>query len=502
MSALSRTFMAASTQNVLLAGLVATAIGTALTSYLLAERPAAPGEVHELGGFWLPNAWSFFTRRYDFVRDNFRRTRQKLFQFRVLQHRVIASSGEDARKAFFGDKSLSLGEGYKILLGGGPDLAEINIDTEGMDQGAHFSRQLLTIMSKDRLQDVFPSLLSDVDKFIQPWGTQGSIDPFIEIFKLVFQLTVRMATCSELADDLGKVVQLSDLYLMLEKGSTPAAILLPWFPSPARKIREKATAALFGMLYHYVELRRNATVPSSDAIDVLLSDGTSTEVIVGFILRTIFAGVLNSGVNACWSLIYLGMNPTWKEKSTAEVRALLEKYSSSNSDPLHKRLASIPVTAWEEEMPVAEAVIRETLRLVMGGVALRRNLEHELRIGAQTVTRGDFLAYSLADVHLDENIYPEPVKFDPGRYEAGREEDKNTPFGYLGWGAGRHPCTGMKVAKLEMKAVMALFLAGFEYEVVDSVGRPMERMPEIDRNDLHLARPLQPCNIKFKRTEA
>jgi hypothetical protein len=78
----------------------------------------------------------------------------------------------------------------------------------------------------------------------------------------------------------------------------------------------------------------------------------------------------------------------------------------------------------------------------------------------------------------------------------------------------------MKVAKLEMKVVLALFLAGFDYDIVDGAGRPLTAVPEIDRNDIHVvrpdmypplacrltkvsiqARPLQPCIIKFKRTE-
>ncbi|KAJ7167862.1 cytochrome P450 [Mycena filopes] len=510
MSSLSKSFLAASTRQLVLTAVLSTAIGTAVASYLLTKPPVADTDIHELGGLWLPNASSFFTKRYDFVRENFHKTRQQLFQFRVLQaglfflpcarHRVIAASGEEARKVFFNDKSLSMDEGYKILLGSGPDLAEIKVDT-GYREG-QFIRQLLTVMSKDRLQDVLPAILSDVDKLIEPWGREGSIDPFAQIFKLVFQATVRMASCNELASDLPKVSHLADLYLMLEKGSMPTAILLPWFPSPARKTRDKATAELFGMLYAYVELRRNADVPSSDAIDVLLAEGESTESIVDFVLRTIFAGVLNSGVNACWSVLYLGMSPDWKQKATTEVHALLEKYCTSPSDPLHKRLAAVPVTAWEEEMPVMDAVIRETLRIVMGGVAIRRNLEHDVAIGKQTVKRGDFLAYSLADVHLDQNVYPEPGRFDPGRYGVGREEDKRATLGFLGWGAGRHPCTGMKVAKLEMKLVMALFLAGFEYEVVDVEGKALTCVPEIDRNDLHLARPLEPCNIKFKRTAA
>jgi cytochrome P450 len=49
---------------------------------------------------------------------------------------------------------------------------------------------------------------------------------------------------------------------------------------------------------------------------------------------------------------------------------------------------------------------------------------------------------------------------------------------------GRHPCTGMKVAKLEMKLIVALFLVGYAYELVDDSGKFPVPFPQPDRNDI------------------
>ena len=38
-----------------------------------------------------------------------------------------------------------------------------------------------------------------------------------------------------------------------------------------------------------------------------------------------------------------------------------------------------------------------------------------MKIGEQIIKQGDFLAYSLGDVHLNPEYYPEPYKYDPGR---------------------------------------------------------------------------------------
>ena len=93
-------------------------------------------------------------------------------------------------------------------------------------------------------------------------------------------MTVRMASCSELAADLKAVEEIQGLYWQLEKSATPTALLLPWFPGPAKKRKERVTTALFTKLHDFVELRKNAAVPSSDSIDVLLAEGAPTTEIV------------------------------------------------------------------------------------------------------------------------------------------------------------------------------------------------------------------------------
>ena len=43
----------------------------------------------------------------------------------------------------------------------------------------------------------------------------------------------------------------------------------------------------------------------------------------------------------------------------------------------------------------------------------------------------------------------------------------------------------MKVAKLEIKMIVALFAAGYEYDLVDSLGMFPKSLPNPDFNDIH-----------------
>lgn len=96
----------------------------------------------------------------------------------------------------------------------------------------------------------------------------------------------------------------------------------------------------------------------------------------------------------------------------------------------------IPLSAWEEELPSADLVIRETIRLTLNLGIPRRNIQRNITIDDVTIEKGDFVMYSVAQVHLNPDIYPNPTTFDPERYVPGREEDKKEGLAYLGWGAG------------------------------------------------------------------
>jgi len=113
--------------------------------------------------------------------------------------------------------------------------------------------------------------------------------------------------------------------------------------------------------------------------------------------------------------MFLNGNAQWKAKAKTEVQSLIAKYTNSSQGSLASHLSDLPPNAWEEEMPVMEAIIRETIRILLTGAALRRNIKEDLNIDGKVVERGAFMAYPLSTLHFDDLIYPDPFKFDPDR---------------------------------------------------------------------------------------
>jgi hypothetical protein len=54
----------------------------------------------------------------------------------------------------------------------------------------------------------------------------------------------------------------------------------------------------------------------------------------------------------------------------------------------------------------------------------------------------------------------------------------------------------MKVAKFEIKMILALVLSRYEYNLVDASGKPSKQLPQPDRNDIH-----QVCRLHVFQTQ-
>ena len=98
--------------------------------------------------------------------------------------------------------------------------------------------------------------------------------------QLVFTTTARMATCHDLMKNEADLKKVGELLTTINTSATPASLVLPWLPSRARRVRKQATTELYDILHTYIENRRLAEF-TSDAIDLLITDGETTQDIVG-----------------------------------------------------------------------------------------------------------------------------------------------------------------------------------------------------------------------------
>lgn len=91
----------------------------------------------------------------------------------------------------------------------------------------------------------------------------------------------------------------------------------------------------------------------------------------------------------------------------------------------------------------------------------------------------------MSGAHLIPDHYPEPHKYDPGRWLR-PDPVPNTAYPFLGWGVGNYPCIGMKVAKLEAKWILVMLLMRYELELVDGNGKFPNTLPVPNMDDVRV----------------
>ncbi|HEV7203701.1 MAG TPA: cytochrome P450 [Jatrophihabitans sp.] len=168
---------------------------------------------------------------------------------------------------------------------------------------------------------------------------------------------------------------------------------------------------------------------------------------------------------------YLARNPEWQERCREESFALGTEHVAY--DDLDRLVA-------------LDLVMKESMRLVVPvpGVIRRANKDTELlgyRVPANTMVTAQ-----LWTVHHLEEFWPDPERFDPGRFSEERREDKVHRNAFMPFGHGVHKCIGMYFGGMEVKAAMHQLLqryrisvpAGYEMPVDwTSLPRPRDGLP-------------------------
>jgi hypothetical protein len=87
-------------------------------------------------------------------------------------------------------------------------------------------------------------------------------------------------------------------------------------------------------------------------------------------------------------------------------------------------------------------------------VAAGRVLDEPFAIGPHTIPAGTLVLIDAWGVHHDPEVYPNPERFDPGRFAG----DAPAPYTWLPFGGGAHRCIGAALAELEIKVGLATIL--------------------------------------------
>ncbi len=92
---------------------------------------------------------------------------------------------------------------------------------------------------------------------------------------------------------------------------------------------------------------------------------------------------------------------------------------------------------------LVNSAVEEILRYIAPTAHFLRTVTRDTELGGQRLGRGELVALFLGSVNRDEEVFPEPDRFDIGR----------TPNEHLAFGHGEHFCLGANLARMELRVL-------------------------------------------------
>ena len=249
------------------------------------------------------------------------------------------------------------------------------------------------------------------------------------------------------------------------------ALLLPtWVPLPTSRLLKHAVGRLDKVIYGIIEQRRASGQMSGDLLSVFLQAhddegvGMTNRQLHDEIMTLFLAGHETTANVLSWTWFLLGQNPEAEKKLTDELGTVLG--------------GRVPTPADLPQLVYADAVLRESMRLYPPVWVIGRRALAPFRLGEYELPADTNVLISQLILHRDARYFPEPLRFDPGRWSANDPRAATLPrFAYFPFGGGPRVCIGAGFAMME--AVLLLATIAQQYQIQTAPGQNVSMQPTV-----------------------
>ncbi|KAF2714261.1 cytochrome P450 51A [Pleomassaria siparia CBS 279.74] len=348
-------------------------------------------------------------------------------------------------------------------------------------------------------------------------GTRGTINVSAAMAEITIFTASRTLQGVEVRKKL--TAEFAELYHDLDLGFQPINFLMPWAPLPQNRKRDAAHAKMKSIYMDLINGRRKHTnekktgttgdEDESDMIknlmDCVYKNGQQLpdEEIACMMITMLMAGQHSSSSSSAWIMLRLASRPDIVEELYQEQ---VHNLNYNGSQPL--QYSDL------DKLPLLEHVVKETLRIHSSIHSLMRKVMNPMRVpnSEYIITPDKVLVASPIVTHLSEEYFPDPMVWDPHRWDRGEVEketeadmvdygygitSKGTRSPYLPFGAGRHRCIGEKFAYVNLITIISTMVRHLKLSTLDG----KEWVPKTDYTSL-FSRPVQSSQIRWEKRDS
>lgn len=405
----------------------------------------------------------------------------EIAQFKIFNQRMILLTGDEASALFYrsSDEQLDQSAAYKLMT---PIFGEGIVFDAPNDRKNQQLKMLMPALRGEAMRDHADKILIEIEELSSQWGEAGEVD----LVAAMKQLTINTASHCLLGKEFRYELteEFASIYHDLEKGVNALAYSFPNLPLPSFRKRDQARRKLHELVRGIVKKREQQSEKPTDMFQMLIDthydDGSklTTDEITGILVAAIFAGHHTSSGTAAWVLLELLKHPP----ILRTVRQELDDQFGADGEVTFQSL---------REIPKLENTLKEVLRLHPPLIVLMRQVAEDLQFKDYAIRAGDMVWASPPVTHRMQHLFDNPEVFDPDRYDDPRAQDKNL-MAYQPFGGGKHKCSGNAFAMFQIKAIFAVLLRRYDFELVDPPNSYVDDYGEM------IVQPKSPCRIRYK----
>ncbi|XP_066278549.1 cytochrome P450 2U1-like [Branchiostoma lanceolatum] len=188
-------------------------------------------------------------------------------------------------------------------------------------------------------------------------------------------------------------------------------------------------------------------------------NGLTEEIAMYLAQDLFFAGTDTTANTLLWSLLFMTLNPDIQHKVQEELDAVVGE--------------SLPTLSHRAQLPYVNACLLEVMRIrPIAPLAIPHATTETVKVREYYIPKGSQVLLNLYSVHMDPVYWPDPDRFDPGRFLDAEGNVINKPESFMPFSGGRRVCLGEQLARMELFLFFSTLLQSFTFKTPEGAPPP------------------------------
>ncbi|KAI8495169.1 cytochrome P450 2 sub U member 1 [Branchiostoma belcheri] len=193
-------------------------------------------------------------------------------------------------------------------------------------------------------------------------------------------------------------------------------------------------------------------------------EGLTEEIVMNIAQELFGAGAETTTNTLLWSLLHMALNHDIQNKVFVSI--VQQELDAVVGEGL-------PALSHRSQLPYVNACLLEVMRIrPVSPLAIPHATTETVKVQEYDIPKGTQVLLNLYSLHMDPAYWPDPDRFNPGRFLDAEGNVINKPESYMPFGGGRRVCPGEQLARMELFLFFSTLLQSFTFKTPEGAPLP------------------------------